>query len=117
MPHEKLSPAQRRELVLLARRGVALREIARQSRLPLSNVQYWVHRAARQRLDRVDFTDRSRRPDRSPLALSPKMVKRILALRHQLRQHESLSSHTTYDSSPMPTQPIPSDLNVLGLAP
>jgi len=66
--------------VLLARRGVALREIARQSRLPLSNVQYWVQRAARQRLDRVEFTDRSRRPLRSPNALLPKMVERILAL-------------------------------------
>ena len=43
--YENLSPEQRRQLVNLARGGVPLRELARQFRLALSTVQYWLRRA------------------------------------------------------------------------
>ena len=112
--YEKLSPEQRRQLVNLARRGVPLRELARQFRLALSNVQYWLRRAAGQRLQRVQFADLSRRPHRSPTALSAHLVKCILALRDHLQRHDALGEfgpvaigRALRDQFP-PGQPLPS---------
>ncbi len=101
-------------MVLLARRGIALREIARRFRLALSNVQYWVRRAGTRRLDRVDFQERSHRPRRPPHALSAHLVRRILRLRHYLRHHGALGEYgpvailRTLRSESPPGRPVPS---------
>ena len=93
---------------------MALREIARQFRLALSNVQYWVHHALGQRLHRVQFQDQSRRPRRTPSALSRKMVDRILALRHRLRHRDALGEYgpvailRALRAQSPPGQPLPS---------
>jgi hypothetical protein len=88
-----LSSNHRRQIVLLARRGFSLREIARRFHLSLSNVQYWIKRAGSRRLDRIDFQDHSHAPTNPPHALDSKMVQRILALRHRLRQHDVLGEY------------------------
>jgi hypothetical protein len=100
--------------VLLARRGVGLREIARRFRLALSNVQYWIWRAGTRRLDRVDFRERSHRPHRPPRSLSAYLVQRILRLRHRLRHRDALGEYgpvailRTLRSESPAGQPLPS---------
>ncbi len=93
---------------------MALREIARRFRLALSNVQYWVQHALGQRLQRVQFQDQSRRPRRSPSALSHRMVDRILALRQRLRHRDALGEYgpvallRTLRAESPPGHPLPS---------
>jgi hypothetical protein len=100
--------------VLLARRGVALREIARQFRLSLSNVQYWITRAGTRRLDRVDFLDRSHCAQQPPHALSAQIVERIVRRRHRLRHRDVLGEYgpvailRTLRAESPPDQPLPS---------
>src|ERR1041384_5392955 len=49
-------------MVSAARRGQSLREVARDFGVGLATVAYWVKRADGQRLDRVDWSDRSNAP-------------------------------------------------------
>jgi hypothetical protein len=78
-------------MVAAVRRGQKMRAVARQFRVPLATVQYWVRRAAGQRLDRVDWHDRphtpyhTRRTDRD-------LEDRILDLRRELRATSDLGS-------------------------
>jgi len=49
-------------MVAAFRRGRSLRAVARQFGVGIATVSHWVQRARGQRLDRVDWTDRSRAP-------------------------------------------------------
>jgi hypothetical protein len=49
-------------MVAAVRRGRSLRAVARQFGVGIATVSHWVQRARGQRLDRVDWTDRSRAP-------------------------------------------------------
>jgi hypothetical protein len=79
--------------VLLARRGVGLREVARQFRITLSCVQYWMARAGGRRLDRVDFHDQAHRPKQPPHTLPSDLVRQIVHLRHRLRHRDALGEY------------------------
>jgi putative transposase len=68
-----------------------MRAVARQFRVPLATVQYWVRRAEGQRLDRVDWDDRPRAPRRSRRT-DAALEDRILDLRRQLREHSDLGA-------------------------
>jgi hypothetical protein len=52
-------------MVAAVRRGQPLRTVAAQFGVGLATVTYWVQRAGGQRLDRVDWSDRSRAPHHS----------------------------------------------------
>jgi hypothetical protein len=76
-------------MVAAVRHGLSLRAVARQFRAPLATVQYWVRRAAGQRLDRVDWDDRPRTPrrtHRTPAAVEDL----VLDLRRRLHDHSDL---------------------------
>jgi hypothetical protein len=84
--------ARRRAMVAAVRRGQSQRSVARAYRVSLCQVQYWVRRAGDARLDRVDFDDRSRRPQRTrrtPRALE----ERILSIRHRLKRTSPLGEY------------------------
>lgn len=72
-------------MVEAVRRGRPQRAVARQWRVSLATVQYWLRRARGRRLERVDWADRPagpRRPRRTPRAVED----RILALRRELQE-------------------------------
>lgn len=71
-------------MVAAVRRGLSLRKVAQQFRVGLTTVYRWVQRAARKRLDRVDWLDRSRRPHKTTRT-DPAIEDRVLSLREQLR--------------------------------
>ncbi|MGQ0640393.1 MAG: hypothetical protein ACT4P6_06405 [Gemmatimonadaceae bacterium] len=74
------------------RRGASQRSVARQFRVSLSVVQYWVRRARSQRLDRVDWANRSRRPHR--LQRTTRAIEnRVLAVRRRLQQDSALGEY------------------------
>jgi putative transposase len=52
-------------MVAAVRRGQALRAVARRFHVGVATVAYWVERAEGQRLDRVDWPDRSRTPHKT----------------------------------------------------
>jgi hypothetical protein len=79
-------------MVAAVRRGRPMRAVARAFRVSLSLVQYWVRRAGRRRLDRVDWGDRSRRPHRTrrtPRALEDHVV----TLRGRLKRESALGEY------------------------
>jgi hypothetical protein len=49
-------------------------------------VQYWIKRASGKRLDRVDFSTHSSRPQRMPRQTAPELEQQILLLRQQLSE-------------------------------
>jgi transposase-like protein len=76
-------------MVTAVRRGASLRDVARRFDVSVGTVHRWVQRAAGQRLDRVDWTDRSHRPcriQRTPLAIE----ELVLAVRQELRNESDL---------------------------
>jgi putative transposase len=52
-------------MVAAVRRGQSLRAVAEQFRVGVATVAHWVERAKGQRLDRVDWSDRSRAPHKT----------------------------------------------------
>jgi hypothetical protein len=52
-------------MVAAVRRGQSLRAVAKKFGVGVATVAYWVERAKGERLDRVDFADRSRAPHKS----------------------------------------------------
>src|SRR5882672_1731538 len=52
-------------MVVAVRRGQSLRAVARQFGVGVATVAHWVERAQGQRLDRIDWTDRSHAPHKS----------------------------------------------------
>jgi len=64
-------------MVAAVRRGQPLRAVAKQFGVGVATVAYWVQRAQDQRLDRVDFSDRSRAPHqtrRTEITLEDRVV-------------------------------------------
>lgn len=80
-------------MVAAARRGQAVRAVARRFGVSHSTVLFWVRRAQGRRLDRVEWADRPDGP-RSPPNRTPRRVERaILRLRRQLRLSSALGEH------------------------
>jgi transposase len=52
-------------MVVAVRGGQSLRAVARQFAVGVATVAYWVERAKGRRLDRVDWSDRSRAPHKT----------------------------------------------------
>lgn len=77
-------------MVAEVRRGMSLRAVALQFGVSLSTIQYWVGRAAGQRLDRVDWSNR--RPGcRTPAnRVSVATEERVLRVRKHLRERSDL---------------------------
>ena len=72
-------------MVAAVRRGHSLRAVARQFGVGMATVAHWVERAKGQRLDRVDWSDRSRAPRttrRTDTALEDLILKTRHALAH-----------------------------------
>ena len=78
-------------MVAAVRRGRPMRAVARQSRVSLATVQYWVERAQGRRLDRVDWLDRPRAPRRTRRTAAA-LEDPIVSLRRQLREHSDLGA-------------------------
>lgn len=79
-------------MVAAVREGRSQRAVAREFRVPLAAVQYWVRRAAGQPLDQVDWTDRPPVPHtvhRTPAAIED----RLLVLRRELREASDLGEY------------------------
>jgi transposase-like protein len=79
-------------MVTAVRRGVSRRGVAREFGVQLGTVQRWLARAGDERLDRVDFTARSCRPQRTtriPLELEDL----ILEIREMLRAESVLGEY------------------------
>jgi hypothetical protein len=70
-------------MVTAARRSKSLRQVARRFGVALSTLQRWLERAAGQRLDRVDWSDRPDAPRRTRRT-SRRIERRILQIRQQL---------------------------------
>lgn len=74
------------------RAGASLRSVARRFGVGLRTVQRWVARAGDERLDRVDWADRSRAP-RQVRRTNPVLENEILELRRQLREESVLGEY------------------------
>jgi putative transposase len=74
-------------MVAAVRRGQSLRAVARRFGVGLATVAYWVQRAQGQRLDRVDWSDRSRAP-RTTRRTTTAMEDRVLTARRELAQSD-----------------------------
>ena len=79
-------------MVMAVRRRVAQREVARRFGVSLCTVQRWVQRAEGQRLDRVDWSDRSHAPRRTRRTASA-IERRVLHLRRRLKEHSALGEY------------------------
>ena len=79
-------------MVAAVRHGRSLRAVARQFRVSPDTVQRWVQRAKGQRLERVDWEDRSRSP-RHPHRTEAAIEEQILAVRRELEQSSDLGFH------------------------
>ena len=74
-------------MVAAVRRGRAMRRTAEKFGVALATVQFWVARAGTQCLDRVDFSNRPRRPaNRSTRGLEDL----VLTLRRELKETSDL---------------------------
>ena len=76
-------------MVAAVRAGTSLRAVARRFGVSLLTVQRWVGRAGRQRLDRVDWRDRSHRPQRMRRT-APELEDLVLTLRRELYETSAL---------------------------
>lgn len=68
----------------------SLRAVAREWGVPLSTVQFWRARAGRQRLDRVDWSDRPSGVRRPQNRTSNQVEEQILTLRRELQDKSAL---------------------------
>jgi hypothetical protein len=82
---EKLTEKQRLAMVSAVRRGQSQRAVARKLGIGLGHLQYWLARTRGQKLERVDWSDRSHAPLRQGRQISNPLQRRILALRQELR--------------------------------
>jgi hypothetical protein len=77
-------------MVAAVRRGVAIRQVARQFRVAPATVRFWVARAGQQRLDRVDWADRPDGP-RHPANRTIRELEDLwLTLRVELKDRSDL---------------------------
>jgi len=79
-------------MVSALRRRKSLRKVAAQFGVAPGTVRYWGQRAAGQRLDRVDWEDRSRAPRRTQRT-SAALERKTLAIRRRLKQRSALGEH------------------------
>jgi hypothetical protein len=77
-------------MVALARRGIALREVARRFGVALATVRLWVARAGGQRLDRADFSARPPGRRQPVNRSSHDLEDLVLALRRELKDESDL---------------------------
>ncbi len=79
-------------MVAAVRCGASQRTVARQFHVSLCMVQYWVRRARGQRLNRIDWADRSRRPHR--LQRTARVLEdQVLAVRRRLQWDSALGEY------------------------
>ena len=78
-------------MVAAVRRGRSQHAVARQFGVSLATVQYWAHRAQGQRLDRVDWSDRSHAP-RTPHRTDLGIEDLVLSLRRELAETSDLGA-------------------------
>jgi hypothetical protein len=76
---------QRRDMVAAVRRGQSLRAVAQQYHVGVATVALWVKRAKGQRLDRVDWSDRSSAPH-TPHRTMASVEDRVMQARRDLAQ-------------------------------
>jgi hypothetical protein len=76
-------------MVVLVRRGMSMRAVARRFRVSLPTVQRWVKRAAGHRLDRVDWRGQSSRPHRTRRT-DASLEDLVLQVRQELQAHSDL---------------------------
>jgi hypothetical protein len=83
----KRQAERRRALVAAVRRGQSLRVVARAFGVGVATVAHWVERAHGQRLDRVDWSDRSHAPHQ-PRRTAAAVEDLVLTTRRQLAQSD-----------------------------
>jgi putative transposase len=79
-------------MVAAVRQRQSIRAVARRFGVSTSTVVYWVQRAKGQRLDRVDWEDRSRAPHHTQRTAAA-LEDQVLRLRRQLRQESDLGAY------------------------
>jgi putative transposase len=79
-------------MVAAVRQHQSIRAVARRFGVSTSTVVYWVARAQGQRLDRVDWEDRSRAPHHTQRTAA-ELEEQVLRLRRQLRQESDLGAY------------------------
>ena len=79
-------------MVAAVRQHQSIRTVARHFGVSTSTVTYWVQRAKGQRLDRVDWADRSRAPHHTHRTVD-ELEERVLGLRRQLRKDSDLGAY------------------------
>jgi transposase len=79
-------------MVAAVRQHQSIRAVARRFGVSTSTVLYWVERAQGQRLDRVDWEDRSRAPHHTQRT-EAELEEQVLRLRRQLRQDSDLGAY------------------------
>src|SRR5512135_3169620 len=84
--------ARRRAIVAAVRRGRSQHDAARQFHVTQSMVHHWVQQAQGQRLDRVDWHDRSHTP-RAPHRTEADIEELVLTVRAELEQLSDLGFH------------------------
>ena len=80
-------------MVAAVRGGTPQRAVARQFRVSLATVQYWVGRAAGRRLDRVDWGDRPAGPRCAPRRTERALEDLVLSVRRELREASDLGEY------------------------
>jgi putative transposase len=78
----------RQQIVAQHRKGLSARRIARDFRVSLSTVQFWVRRAGRTSLSLIDWADRSSRPKRNPAQTTRTVQRAICRVRRQLAKDD-----------------------------
>jgi transposase len=79
-------------MVAAVRQHQLIRSVARRFGVSPSTVVYWVERAKGQRLERVDWEDRSRAPHHTQRT-EAELEEQVLRLRRQLRQDSDLGAY------------------------
>jgi transposase-like protein len=79
-------------MVAAVRQHQSIRAVARRFGVSSSTVVYWVERAKGQRLDRVDWADRSRAPHHTQRT-EAELEGQVLRLRRQLRKDSDLGAY------------------------
>jgi putative transposase len=79
-------------MVAAVRQHQSIRAVARHFGVSTSTVRYWVERAKGQRLDRVDWQDRSRAPHLTQRT-DAEVEELVLRLRRELRQDSDLGAY------------------------
>ena len=80
-------------MVSAVRRGASIRKVAKRFGVSRETVKYWLIRAADQRLDRVDWSDRPRGPRQPANKVSAEIEELVLTLRRELKDTSALGEY------------------------